>query len=77
MTNGIFKSPVHRVLSNLQTERISVIMFYNPATDKEIGPQDRLVNQENPRLFKDVKDYGTTYFEYYQRGMRALHTVQI
>lgn len=77
MTNGIFKSPVHRVLSNLQTERISVAMFYNPATDKEIGPQDRLVNQENPRLFKDVKDYATTYFEYYQRGMRALHTVQI
>ncbi|KAL8123071.1 jasmonate-induced oxygenase 2-like [Apium graveolens] len=77
MTNGIFKSPVHRVLSNLQMERISIAMFYNPPADKEIGPRDDLVDEENPRLFKKVKDYVTTYFQYYQRGQRAIHTAQV
>ncbi|KAK1358203.1 Codeine O-demethylase [Heracleum sosnowskyi] len=77
MTNGIFKSPVHRVLSNLQMERISIAMLYNPPADKEIGPLDDLVTEENPRLFKNVKDYITTYAQYYQRGQRAIHTAQV
>lgn len=77
MTNGIFKSVMHRVLSNLQKERISVAMFYNPPADIEIGPRDDLVNEENPRLFKNVKDYVTTYWQYYERGQRAIHTAQV
>ncbi|GFZ17176.1 2-oxoglutarate (2OG) and Fe(II)-dependent oxygenase superfamily protein [Actinidia rufa] len=76
MTNGVFKSPVHRVLSNSERERVSIAMFYAPEKGKEIGPEDGLVNDERPRLFKKVKDYAYTHWEYYQRGMRALHTAK-
>ncbi|XWS19118.1 hypothetical protein CRYUN_Cryun32bG0104200 [Craigia yunnanensis] len=77
MTNGMFKSPVHRVLTNGEKERTSVVVFYTPEKHKEIGPEDGLVNEEKPRLFKKVKDYEITHWEYYQRGMRALHVAEI
>ncbi|XWS11763.1 hypothetical protein CRYUN_Cryun37aG0027900 [Craigia yunnanensis] len=76
MTNGIFKSPVHRVATNRE-ERTFVAVFYTPEKHKEIGPEDGLVNKERPRLFKKVKDYEITLWEYYQGGMRALHVAEI
>uniref|UniRef100_A0A5B6YUL7 Putative Codeine O-demethylase n=1 Tax=Davidia involucrata TaxID=16924 RepID=A0A5B6YUL7_DAVIN len=77
MTNGIFKSPVHRVLSNSERDRISVAVFYTPEAGKEIGPENGLVDEERPMIFKKVKDYADTHWGYYQRGMRALHTATV
>ncbi|GMY34104.1 protein SRG1-like [Fagus crenata] len=77
MTNGMLKSPVHRVLTNSERERISVAMFYSPEPKKEIGPEEGLVNEERPKLFKKVKDYADTHWEFYQRGMRALHVAKV
>ncbi|GLT53552.1 hypothetical protein SLA2020_268170 [Shorea laevis] len=77
MTNGVFKSPVHRVVSNSERERISVAMFYTPEPNKEIGPEEGLVNEERPKLFKKVKDYADIHWEYYQRGTRALHVAKV
>lgn len=77
MTNGMFKSPVHRVLTNSERERISVAMFYTPEPKKEIGPEEGLINEERPKIFKNVKDYADTHWEYYQRGMRALHVAKV
>ncbi|CAL5373391.1 unnamed protein product [Camellia sinensis] len=77
MTNGVFKSPVHRVLSNSERDRISIVMFYTPEKGKEIGPEDGLVDEERPRLFKKVKDYADTHWEYNRRGMKALHTAHV
>lgn len=76
MSNGVFKSPVHRVLSNSERDRISVAMFYTPEAGKEIGPEEGLVTEKTPALFKKVKDYADIHFEYYNRGLRALHTAQ-
>ncbi|XP_062157136.1 protein SRG1-like [Alnus glutinosa] len=77
MTNGVFKSPVHRVVTNSERERISVAMFYTPEPNKEIGPEEGLVNEERPKLFKKVKDYADIHWEYYQRGTRALHVAKV
>ncbi|KAI3455287.1 hypothetical protein Pfo_011950 [Paulownia fortunei] len=77
MSNGIFKSPVHRVVSDSERDRISVAVFYTPEVGKEIGPEEGLINAEAPRLFKMVKDYADIHFGYYQRGMRSLHTVKV
>ncbi|XP_065865379.1 protein LATERAL BRANCHING OXIDOREDUCTASE 1-like [Euphorbia lathyris] len=68
MSNGIFKSPVHRVLTNSDRERISVA---------EIGPEAGLVDENRPRLFKHVKDYSDVHWEYYQQGKRALHVASV
>ena len=77
MTNGIFKSPVHRVLTSSEKERISVAVFYTPEPNKEIGPEERLVNEERPKIYKKVKDYAGVHWEYYQQGKRALHVAEV
>ncbi|XP_055830489.1 protein SRG1-like isoform X2 [Solanum dulcamara] len=71
MSNGMFKAPVHRVLSNSERDRISVAMFYTPEVGKEIGPEDALVNEDRPRIYKKVKDYAETHWKFYQRGQRC------
>ncbi|KAJ6696378.1 OXOGLUTARATE/IRON-DEPENDENT DIOXYGENASE [Salix koriyanagi] len=77
MTNGIFKSPVHRVLTSSEKERISVAVFYTPEPNKEIGPEEGLVNEERPKIYKKVKDYAGVHWEYYQQGKRALHVAKV
>ncbi|KAH6827839.1 hypothetical protein C2S53_015833 [Perilla frutescens var. hirtella] len=77
MSNGVFKSPVHRVVSDEKRDRISVAMFYTPEVGKEIGPEEGLISGEAPRIFKKVKDYADIHWGYYQKGMRALHAAQV
>ncbi|KAF8393129.1 hypothetical protein HHK36_021370 [Tetracentron sinense] len=77
MSNGIFKSPVHRVVTNTERERISLAVFHDPEPEKEIGPVDGLVGEERPRLFKKVKNYTDMTFEYFQRGKRMIESAKI
>ncbi|KAL5539440.1 hypothetical protein UlMin_044978 [Ulmus minor] len=77
MSNGIFKSPVHRVVTDSKTDRLSVVMFYTPDPNKEIGPEERLINEETPRLFRNIKDYATIHWGYYQRGTRSIHVAKV
>ncbi|KAJ0098365.1 hypothetical protein Patl1_22202 [Pistacia atlantica] len=77
MTNGIFKSPVHRVVTSSERERISIAVFYSPEANKEIGPEDGLINEETPRIFKNVKGYPDIYQGYYKKGQRALHVAKV
>ncbi|KAL5985634.1 hypothetical protein ACLOJK_027620 [Asimina triloba] len=61
MSNGMFKSPVHRAVANSVEDRISLVMFLVANAEKEIGPADGLIDEENgkPRLYKrfKVKEY--------------------
>ncbi|KAJ0984785.1 hypothetical protein J5N97_003141 [Dioscorea zingiberensis] len=74
MSNGIFKSPVHRVVTNPDNERISVAMFCSNGLEKEIGPADDLVNEMRPRLYKrlKMKDYLEVFFQRFLQGKRAI-----
>ena len=76
MSNGVFKSPVHRVVTNSERERISVAVFCSPDSNIEIEPIGRLVNDSRPRLYKKVKNYADTYLQYYQQGKRAIDAVR-
>ncbi|GLT51762.1 hypothetical protein SLA2020_251490 [Shorea laevis] len=76
MSNGIFKSPMHRVITNLEKMRISVAFFNEPDTEREIGAVDSLVDEHRPRLYRNVKNYGAINYECYQKGMVALDTVR-
>ncbi|XP_065848697.1 jasmonate-induced oxygenase 4-like [Euphorbia lathyris] len=77
MSNGIFKSPMHRVVTNTERMRISLAAFHEPEPEMEIGPVDALVNEERPRLYRNVNNYGAINYECYQKGIVALETVQI
>ncbi|CDY46344.1 BnaC01g30260D [Brassica napus] len=77
MSNGIYKSLVHRVVTNMEKERISVAMFCVPGGDQEIQPVEALVTETRPRLYKTVKKYVEFYFEYYQQGRRPIEATLI
>ncbi|XVE63647.1 hypothetical protein DITRI_Ditri07aG0036800 [Diplodiscus trichospermus] len=77
MTNGIFKSPVHRVVTNSERERITLAVFCFPPPDQEIQPAEELVNETRPRLYKKVKDYPSLFFQYYQQGRRPIEAALI
>ncbi|XP_057968837.1 codeine O-demethylase-like [Malania oleifera] len=77
MSNGIFKSPLHRVVTNSEHERISVAMFNEPDPEKEIGPANGLVDEKRPRLYRNVKNYAAINYECFQKGKIALDTVKV
>ena len=56
-SNGIFKSSVHRVVTNKKKERLSVVSFVIPESDKEIKPFDDLTDESRPRLYKAIRNY--------------------
>jgi isopenicillin N synthase-like dioxygenase len=77
MSNGIFKSPVHRVVTNSERERITLAVFCIPESEIEIEPIDGLVNESTPRLYKKMKNYVDIYFQYYQQGKRPIDAAKI
>ncbi|KAM1173300.1 hypothetical protein FF1_026033 [Malus domestica] len=76
MSNGIYKSPMHRVVTNGEIMRLSVALFNEPDPETQIGPVEDLIDETRPRLYKNVKNYGRINYECYQRGEIALETVR-
>ncbi|PWA95190.1 2-oxoglutarate (2OG) and Fe(II)-dependent oxygenase superfamily protein [Artemisia annua] len=77
MSNGIFKSPVHRVFVNSKNERMTLAMFCMPQTEKDIGPVDGLITNERPRLYKNVTFTLDFFFKNYQQGRRPIDACRI
>ncbi|XP_050368982.1 protein SRG1-like isoform X2 [Argentina anserina] len=77
MSNAIFKSPMHRVVTNPDRMRLSVALFNEPDPETEISPVEKLIDETRPRLYKNVKNYGRINYECYQRGEVALETLKI
>lgn len=77
MTNGIIKSPVHRAVTNTEKLRMSILISNDAELDKEIGPDDRLIDEERPRLYRNVKNYSAINFECFQKGEVAIETVKL
>nr|CAB3467227.1 unnamed protein product [Digitaria exilis] len=70
LSNGFFKSPVHRVMTNQERERVSVAMFYRLDPEMEIEPAAELVDERQPKRYGKTKskDYTTRLFETFARG---------
>lgn len=77
MTNGIMKSPLHRVTTNTEKMRVSVAMLIEPDAEEEIGPVDGLVDEETPKLYKTVKNYGHFNYVCFQKGLVAIDAVKM
>ncbi|KAF7830708.1 flavanone 3-dioxygenase 2-like [Senna tora] len=61
VSNGRYRSVVHRAVLNNRDTRISVAVANGPELEKEIGPAPELVEKEEEALFKC-----TTYSHYFQ-----------
>ncbi|KAF2291434.1 hypothetical protein GH714_024046 [Hevea brasiliensis] len=57
LSNGKYKSVLHRTTVNKDKARMSWPVFLEPPTDFEVGPHSKLVNEENPPKYK-TKKYG-------------------
>ncbi|EXB85441.1 Protein SRG1 [Morus notabilis] len=77
MTNGIMKSPLHRVTTNPEKMRVSVAMLIEPDPEEEIGPADGLVDEERPKLYKTMKNYGHLNYVCFQKGVVAINEVKM
>ena len=77
MSNGLFKSPVHRVVIDKERERFSQTVFYHPDHDKYIEPVDELVDETRPKLYMKVKNYHGAYVQHYQKGKRLIEALKI
>lgn len=48
ITNGRYKSVLHRVVAQINGTRMSIASFYNPGSDAVISPVAELVEKEKP-----------------------------
>ncbi|KAK6941726.1 Non-hem dioxygenase N-terminal domain [Dillenia turbinata] len=77
LSNGMFKSPLHRVVTNAKTTRRSIAMFNEPEPEEEIGPVHSLIDEKRPRVYKRVKNYANFNFESFQKGQVPLEAMKI
>lgn len=73
MSNGIFK----RVLTNAEQEKNTLAIFIMPDVAVGIGPVEKLINEERPRAYKDIKNYVALFFQSYQQGKIPIEAAKI
>ncbi|XP_031473746.1 jasmonate-induced oxygenase 4 [Nymphaea colorata] len=67
MTNGVYKSAVHRAIVNSRQARLSVATFYDPSKQKRISAAPMLVSESSPIRYRDVL-YGDYVSAWYGKG---------
>nr|ACG24524.1 leucoanthocyanidin dioxygenase [Zea mays]BBO36732.1 Fe(II)/2-oxoglutarate dependent dioxygenase [synthetic construct] len=79
MSNGIFKSPVHRVVTNAEKERISLAMLYAVERDNVLQPAAGLLDEKRPARYRRITeaDFLEGVKEHFSKGIRMIETLKI
>jgi isopenicillin N synthase-like dioxygenase len=80
MTNGTFRAPLHRVVTNAERERMSVAMFYAVDGEKEIEPVAELLGlKQQSARYRGIKgkDLLIGHYEHFSRGGRVVDSLKI
>ncbi|KAK9091988.1 hypothetical protein Syun_026899 [Stephania yunnanensis] len=70
ITNGKYKSVMHRVVTQTEGTRMSIASFYNPCSDAVISPAKELLEREGVKDESDV--YPKFVFEEYMKLYTAV-----
>ncbi|KAL9232353.1 hypothetical protein vseg_007476 [Gypsophila vaccaria] len=68
LTNGGVKSPVHRVVTDTERERISIVIGMAPPGNSEIGPLKELIDENRPKLYPTLKNSSSWTADFYAQG---------
>lgn len=55
LSNGKYKSVLHRAITNNTQNRVSLAMFYGPGKDTVIGPIEHLVSEKHPPRYRSYR----------------------
>nr|CAB3467231.1 unnamed protein product [Digitaria exilis] len=79
MSNGMFRGPVHRAVTNSEKERMSLAMFYSTDLEKEIEPIAELLDEKQPARYKKIKfrDFVATHYDYFSKRERVIESLKI
>ncbi|XP_061348337.1 gibberellin 20 oxidase 2-like [Gastrolobium bilobum] len=69
LSNGRYKSCLHRALVNTYRERRSLVYFVCPREDKTVRPPDNMLSKNEPRKYPDFT--WSNLFEFTQKHYRA------
>ncbi|WVZ82403.1 hypothetical protein U9M48_029669 [Paspalum notatum var. saurae] len=67
ITNGRYKSSVHRAVVNAERARLSVATFYDPSKSRKIFTAPQLVSKDEPQKYREVI-YGDYVSSWYSKG---------
>ncbi|XVF18773.1 hypothetical protein REPUB_Repub11eG0052300 [Reevesia pubescens] len=67
ITNGKYRSSVHRAITNASKARLSVATFHDPAKAVRLSPASNLINQSSPPRYSSVV-YGDYVSSWYSKG---------
>ncbi|OMP08409.1 Oxoglutarate/iron-dependent dioxygenase [Corchorus olitorius] len=70
-SNGMYKSIEHKVMTNKEKPRKSIVTFLFPDDEQEIGPLESMINDSHrPRMYRNIK-FGEYIRELFARKMEG------
>ncbi|TVU34684.1 hypothetical protein EJB05_16529 [Eragrostis curvula] len=79
LTNGRYKSVEHRAVTSEKQDRLSIVTFYAPAYDVELGPMPEFVTDDEPCRYRRFShgEYSRHYVTSKLEGKKTLEFAKI
>lgn len=79
LTNGKYKSVEHRAVTHKERDRLSIVTFYAPSYEMELGPMAELVDEKNPCKYRRYNhgEYSKHYITNKLQGKKSLEFAKI
>ncbi|ERN16958.1 protein SRG1 [Amborella trichopoda] len=79
LTNGKYQSIEHRVVTNKEKDRLSIVTFYAPSYNINIGPLPRFIDDKNLAKYRTYNhgDYSRYYVTNKLEGKKSLDFAKI